>query len=277
MKKEGPPSVEPVESFDQQKRQYFIRIGLQLRQTLKLHKQEGLWDRNAQGERDWVNASKHCIVEAARSKVLANKFGLSLEMGEKLIAAAALHDFYKRKEIEAMRRPDKSVWGSSQEAAQQSDVIMKAAGFDDETIRLAESVGHLSLKETEEILVKENLAEGDIAFLMLHYIDDYTHNHDWTSEAVVDEQTGVSADDMDRRILRSEQSGKYEGLNQEGVGKFGPGETMFQAQYRIGVAVEKKLVELLGQKLGVQLDPKDLPAMIDGWVKEEIAKESLNN
>ena len=90
---------ENPEQIIDKKREYFVRLGLQMREALKLHKKAGLWERK-EGKRDWGNVSEHCLVETARVNVFADKLGLSEDVKKDLATAAALHDSFKKGEKE---------------------------------------------------------------------------------------------------------------------------------------------------------------------------------
>ncbi len=103
-------AISPVipEPTKKQVRNYFVHTGLQFKNSLKMHKAAGLWDkeidesgvlkRTNEGRlSDWANVSEHCLVEVARVGVLSEYLGLPRDLREDLKVAAALHDFSKRK------------------------------------------------------------------------------------------------------------------------------------------------------------------------------------
>lgn len=150
---------------------------------------------------------------------------------------------------------------------------MSQAGFSENVIRLANSVGHESLEETQKILAKQELDTYDKAYLLLHYVDDITRGSEWIepAETLID---GARRNELDRRIDKNEanaQPGKpYEGLNAEGRHYF-VGETTFEAQRRIGMLVEARIAEMIYENTNQMIYPKDLPEFIDAGVREEIS------
>lgn len=55
--------------FALKRRNFFVRLGLQVRDALKLHDEMGLWNRADY----WGNVSEHCLVEVARVQVFVKK------------------------------------------------------------------------------------------------------------------------------------------------------------------------------------------------------------
>lgn len=258
---------ENLEQFIDKKRKYFTNIGLQMREALKLHKKAGLWERN-NGKRDWGNVSEHCLVEVARVDVFAEKLNLPEDLKNDLKIAAALHDFFKKGEKEIVTSEGLS-WDSFEKASEESTRQMREAGFSERVIRLANSVGHESLLETESILKKESLSLEDISYLILHYVDDYTIGSDWVKP--VEEINGKQVNNLDFRVNKNEANPRYAKLNEEGRKKFA-GETTFEAQRRIGHLVEEKLASIITEKIGLTITPKELPQFIDKEIQSKIEK-----
>ena len=253
--------------FVDNKREYFVHLGLRMREALKLHRKAGLWERK-EGKRDWGNVSEHCLVEVARVDVLADKLGLAEDIRSDLSIAAALHDFFKKGEKEIVSA-EGLTWDSFEKASQESKRQMQEAGFGEKIVHLANSSGHGSLVETENILNKESLSPEDTAYLMLHYVDDYTIGSDWANQVEVSPD-GNRVNDFDRRIDINESNPRYVQLNEDGK-KYFNGETAFEAQRRIGHLVEERLAVLLTERTGQTVDAKDLPQLIDTEIQTKIA------
>lgn len=259
---------ENPEQFIDKKRQYFVGLGLRMREALRLHKKAGLWERK-DGNRDWGSVSEHCLVEVARVDILADKLNLPEDIRKNLNTAAALHDFFKKGEKEIVTSEGLS-WDSFEKASEESTRQMREAGFNERIIRLANSIGHGSLVETESILNKESLSSEDVAYLVLHYVDDYTIGSDWANpiENIDDKQIN----DLDRRVDKNKANQRYARLNEEGRTKLS-GETAFEAQRRIGHLVEEKLATLIAvaENTDQIIDPKELPQFIDREIQSKIA------
>jgi hypothetical protein len=252
------------EGFEAKKSRYFVRVGLAIREAFKLHKGAGLWKK----EDSWRNVSEHCLVEAARVRALAGILGLSEELTHKLLMAAGLHDFNKKREKELLAENDYS-WDGYEKASKESIVAMQEAGFDETTVNLASSIGHESLKQAEEILSKQGKSPEDVAFLLMHYVDDYTINDQWANPAEIDGQ-GKGVNDLDRRMIKNETNPRFAKINQQGIGKFEEGETTYQAQRRVGKQVEIAISDLMQENLQTDINPNQIPEIIDQKIKTEI-------
>lgn len=251
----------PVLSPEQlAKRKYFANVGIRLREALRLHQASGLWERRSDGERDWGNVSEHCLVEAARAEVLAEAVGLSTERAQQLTTAAALHDYFKRQEVALVTERGPS-WETYAESSRQSNQILEQAGIAESIRRLAGAVGHVSLVETERIIIQPELSEDDLAYLLMHYIDDYTIGSNEARTADGD------INDLDRRMDNLDANPRYQQLNQAGRDHF-KGETTFAAQRRIGNQVEQRLADIIQQRTGEITTPKQLPSWVDEQLKQ---------
>lgn len=248
------------------KTRFFARLGLTLRETLRLHRAAGLWER-ANGARPWRNVSEHCIVESARAAVLADLVGLPDASKRSLIVAAALHDCFKRIEVETGASAS---WDRSAGAAADAEKRLRAAGFADEVVDIASAVGHASLRATEERLRRAALSFLDLACLILHYVDAYTIDSRWTVPAAAD-GGGATVNDLDRRVERSRANPRYARLEAEAATRLG--ETISAAQRRIGRLVERRLAELVGERTGVPVDSLDLPVVVDDEIRRRIARD----
>src|SRR5574341_90381 len=249
------------------KRRYFVRLGLAVREALRLHKRADLWERR-EGRREWRNVSEHCLVEQARAAVLAEWLRLPADTKRRLALAAAAHDFFKRREQETVSG---RTWADLQGAIDAAARWMRDAGFEEKTIRLVNSVGHSSLAATEARLRQPRLSDEDVASLILHYVDDYTIDSAWAAPAEA-RGGGGRANDLDRRVERNEANPRYAALDAEGRIHF-EGETTFEAQRRIGHAVEERLAALLVKAGRSPFDPVDLPMLVDDEIRALIAAD----
>lgn len=270
MKNEGLPELSQAEQvFERKKQEYFTKLGLQVRSALALHKAAGLWQKDNEGEKGWRNVTEHCLVEAARTRTLATMLGLKEGVSKNLMSAAALHDFFKKgqKEITITGGLNRAAFA---EATRQADRVMHNAEIPEEVTRLVDAVGDESLLETKKILEKDELSEDDIAFLIMHYVDDYTIGSDWAGSSEAKDAKEIN--DLDRRMDINEANPRYQKLNEEGRAIFG-GETAYQAERRIGHLVEEKLADLMKKGGDGAVDPIKLPEVIDQKIKEEIDLE----
>lgn len=255
------------QEFEKKKKEYFSKLALGVKSALELHKMEGLWEQK-NGKRDWGNVSEHCLVEVARAEIFAEKLNLSQEIKKKLILAAAMHDFFKKSEVEAFDK-----YGATRETIKrlndEKKEKTKNLGIDETIKSISESVADDSLKEMERILQKKEPSEKETASLVMHYIDDYTINADWVNKSEKNE--GFIKNDLDRRIDKNESNPRYRQINEDGK-LFFNGETAYQAQRRIGHMVEKRIAKLIELKSGEKIDPLKLPEIIDMEIKNKIDK-----
>lgn len=261
--------ISTKESFENKKRKFFTNLGLTVRESLKMHKLHGLWEKDEKKE-SWRNVSEHCLVEAARVDVFSDLINLSEKTKEELRLAAALHDFYKKHEIDSIKKAlDSNIdtWSAFNENQKQELQSMKRAGISENIIDIIQSIGipKESLLLMTNILEKdEAISEKDVACLIMHYVDDYTKESDWVEPA----KEGIN--DFDRRIIKNESNPNYTELNKEGTGWFHKDETPFQAQRRIGHMVQRKISELIKEKSGIDINPLNLPEFIDNEIKKKI-------
>ncbi len=254
---EHKPEKDP---FEEKKRIYFSKLAMRMRGMLRLHKSEGLWDRvikDGKPKRDWGNVSEHCLVEAARAEVFGELLGFPDDLRNDLTKAAALHDFFKKREREiarAAKTGGNDVVGSYSDAEKKAVSEMQGAGVDSRIIRLADSVGGTDepMRETKRILDKEGeLSEDDIAFLIMHYIDDYTIDSRWVSPIGED-----SKNDLDRRIANNRI--RYPEMPEA-----------LDEQERVGHLIENRLSAILATR-GTSVEPLKIPEFIDDRIRERI-------
>ena len=256
------------QEFSDQKQSYFTRLGREQKQAFKLHKASGLWDRE-DGKKEWGNVSKHCLVEIARVDILANTLGLSEEITNDLKTAAALHDFYKKGEVQNLDNGGLN-WASFEKSVAEAESAMSEAGFSERVICIASAIGHGHPKSIigAEQLLNQALSKEDIAFLIMHYVDSYTVGSDWSNSPETLED-GQKINDIGRRYLKIAQYSRINDLNEAGREYF-HGETLVATQRRVAHLVEDKLAELVSKKNNRPIDPLDLPNFIDQELQARI-------
>ena len=263
-----------TQEFKDKKRKFFVNLGLQTREMLKMHKSAGLWEKDEKGE-SWENVSEHCLVEVARTEILGELLNLSEDAKKNLKFAAALHDFHKRKDIEATKtalKSKKPVLPVLEKQTEKDFSEMREAGINEDIIYIKEGIGGEKRPESLmlEILDKKDpLPDIDVACLVLHYVDGYTRGDKWAVPAEIVPERG-KINELDRRQDKNESNPNYEKINIEGTGFFQEGETMYQAERRICNLIENRIAELLKEKAGIEIDPLDLPEFIDQKIREKI-------
>jgi len=250
--------------FDKKKQKYFSRLGLSVRESFDLHKKAGLWDRVPESsKRDWGNVSEHCLVEVARVGVFSKLLGLSDKVSGELAEAAAMHDFYKKGEIETARAAG-FTWESFNEASDKATKMMRENGVGGSVVRLVNSIGHYSLNEVQEVLNKPELGDADLAYLVMHYVDDYTINADWA----------VGGDIIGERMKNNANNPRYAQINETGRQHFN-GETAYEAQARVGHAVQDRLAHEISNRAGINVEPMELPIYVDNRIREQINETGI--
>lgn len=269
---ELPQEELPQPNFDTQKKEYFFNLGLKVKKAFQVHKQAGLWEKK-DGKRDWGNVTEHCLVEVARVEVLSDMLGISDVAKQELMIGAALHDVNKKNEKTKMvnaANSGESVWDAYHQAAIESNALLQAASFNEREIKYAGSPGPESLKDIQDILEKENLEETDIAFLVIHYVDDITKDSDWI-EPVNPDENGQLRTTLDVRLDESKiASNHYAKFNQEGRAHF-KNRTVWQEELRVGHLVENRLAQEISNRSNSSIVPHNIPQLIDGKIKEKIA------
>jgi hypothetical protein len=263
---EGVLPTERIRSFEQKKTIFFSEVTAKVLSSFRLHVREGLFKRNADGERDWGNVSEHCLVEAARAEEFAELLKFSPEMRKMLMNAAAVHDFHKKFETQYTKKNGK-LWDSFEASDEIGKEKLQQANFPEDVIEVAGSVGHGSFSDMEKLVQKETFEEHDIARLVMHYIDDYTTGAEWTLPAF--QIDGVWQNDLDRRIAKNKENVNYQILNEEGRARFG-GRRTFEMQLEIGKKIEELLTTLINERSNILINPQDLPSLIDKRIRQKI-------
>lgn len=250
---------------ERKKKEFFSRLGLSVRDALKFHKQESLWDREEE-KQPWKNVSEHCLVETARATTLAELIHLPQDIIESLKISAALHDFNKKTEVEMLKKS--GTWKTYQNANKSAEEKMKN-NFSDRIIRYAGAVGHASFLETKKLLEKKEKEPEDIAYLIMHYVDDYTIGSNWVSPAEIT-VNGRKINDLERRLGLGNAKPRYQELIESTKNEFGP--AILDEYLKAGKEVEKILTDLIREKTGAKIEAEELPEFIDQKIKDKIDK-----
>lgn len=251
------------ESFKKRKTRFFAKVGLGVRDALRVHKEAGLLNWDEELNRSWRNVSEHCLVETARAEVLADKLGFPEDLKKDLMIAAALHDSFKKQEIKLLTAKGMT-WDTIMEAEEKGNEFLKREVPSDRIVRIAGFTGFDS-SDKKEILEKGNFSQEDLACLVLGYIDAYTHGSEWTepSRAV---KEGKIVNALDRRV--DSLKVRYGRLDEDSKRYFG-GESVLDIYRETGHLVEKKITEILNQR-GNNVAPEDLPCLIDQEIETKI-------
>lgn len=245
--------------------EYFARLAQRLTSAFKLHESEGkIWEEK-DGKRDWRNVSEHCLVVTARAQVLGEMLGLSEQRIIDLMYAGVLHDFSKRKEKE-LKVPEGGItWEQyEKEISEYSIDQITKHGFSQEIAELAESVGHGPLLKIEEMLKDpDNLNEYDVAYLAMHYIDNYSIGSEWVKP------TDGMTNEIDRRTLKDKNNNTLKNLQEDGK-KIFAGRNYTEIMQETGHDIEKLLVKIIKRNKNLDIEPLRLPEYIDEEIKKKI-------
>ncbi|MDO8626465.1 MAG: hypothetical protein Q7K39_03365 [Candidatus Magasanikbacteria bacterium] len=145
--------------FEMAKRKFFSDFALAHLSQFRIHQSGGILGKE---NRDWRNISEHCLVEAVAADTIAAATGANREI---LVAAALLHDWFKRREIERTCATNPAQMGASLADIEKADrVALEKFGVAPVVIDLA----HANI-----------LAAGDAEYLgsrtleekIMHWID----------------------------------------------------------------------------------------------------------
>lgn len=256
--------MKQVEISSLARQKYFTKLGLRVRPALLLHRIYRLWGQKGTRD-DWRNVTTHCLVEAARAKIFADLLGFSKEVSTNLITAAALHDYNKRSEVEVGKGVTEITWESTEETSVQGDIQMRECGIPDDIIVLVNAVAHTSFQKTAELLEKGMLSEEEVAYLVMHYIDDYTIESTWAEDSEIVNGKLINA--LDKRIAKNKENAKYRKINEKGFELFGV--STYDYQLTLGKKVEAVLAGLIRAETLQPIVPQNLPCFIDNLIKEE--------
>ncbi len=248
------------------KTEYFSKLARSVKNAFALHNNEGnLWQKK-DGKEDWKNVSEHCLVEIARVNTLGALLELNQETVKDLMYAAALHDFSKKKEKELQVPEGGITWEQyDKEISQWSRKTIAGNGLSENIVELSGSVGHDSLIKTEDLLKKDKneLSESDIAYLVMHYVDNYTLGSDWVKPI-----NGMT-NEIDNRTEKDKNNPTLKNL-QEDSKKILNGRNYVDVMKDTGHDIEKLIVKLIKEKKNIEVDPLRLPEFIDEEIKKEI-------
>src|SRR3989344_3620444 len=225
---------QPLSDFELKKRKYFSNFALHYKSKLAMHRRYGVLAKSE----GWRNVSEHCLLEAVESDVLAEVLKLSEEDRSKLVIAALLHDFYKKKEIEALKKEGLEGQRKSEEERSR---ILADAGFDDAIIRIIKSATYVPRMLDKDVTELEKI---------MQYVDDIT--------------MGSSIGSVDERVDKVEADPRYREENESGQEIFGD-KTFSQAQRYFGHQIEAELTK----KIGLD-NPRDLPKFIEEEIRKRI-------
>lgn len=106
---------------------------------------------------------------------------------------------------------------------------------------------------------------------ILHYVDSITIDDTWHESKAVDEKNEKVVNQLDRRSFRQEgKAGNRRLDNDARRRRVFRGESLHEAQRRLGHQLEAIFVERIRQHTDLVINPLDLPEFIDQQIREKI-------
>lgn len=230
---------------------------------------------------------EHVLVVAARTDELAQLLQMSDDMRQKLRAASILHDAGKYEERLMMLQAQQegtSQWDAYDFAATRSWVNMRDTGLDEDIVEIAGAAGHATIPDAKFYMDElDHLTEKQLAWLALHYVDDFTRGSESVAPASLNTETGSPENDLDRRMEMNRKNPAYDALNQEGLKREGFHQLTFDVQQTVGHRVEQLLLNEIvsrytlhsaiesvlrdGESIDDLMGPVHLPEIIDRLVQ----------
>ncbi len=263
-----------------EEREYFTKLAHSHQKELKLHESYGLWEKEPSGK-TWTNVTEHCLIEAARSKVLSSWLNLPQDIRDSMESAAVVHDFYKKREIELVHediKAGRTGKDGTLKASDESEKIMSSLGFDDFVVSLVECVGatQMNLHRMKRMLDLKFRSDEDLAHLAIHYIDDYTIHSCWAKPAEIKE--GKKKNDADRRNEKNIQNPDYKKMGAESTklnqnSPYFKGMSMYESAVYVDHLIENEFAGII-RNHGITIgDPIDLPWLVDNYLRNKINKK----
>lgn len=190
------------------KTKYFSDFALKHFSEMKILKKGEILGKE---NKDWRNISEHCLVEAVGADILAEYLGANRE---EVVTSALIHDWFKRKEIEKMKK-EGGLKGHRDSLIEDIN-FLKEYGVDEKIIKIS----HANIPESADL---EYLKNRSLEEKIMHYIDMITsgsefmdfnkriniaqekkHNVDF-SESYRKEYGGKALNELQREISAKEQ------------------------------------------------------------------------
>lgn len=229
--------IQGRENFEQKRRKFFADFAMKHFGNFRLHKEFNV----LQKQGGWRKVSEHCLAESVAADTLAAELNLSVKERQAMVTAALLHDFYKRRELEAEKQSGAK--GMEQEM-EHARVILEERGLSQDVIRLIDAVEHTALERIARD-PKTSFTEK-----LMHYLDTVTMESDIVSP-------GERIDYFERR---------YHDIGEQGREIFN-GKSYWEVEREVCRAIEQEIAQRLGLS-----KPEDVPGFIREKITERIRK-----
>lgn len=256
-----------------QKTRYWARVGLSVREGMKMHKLTGQLEK---GPDSWRNVTGHCLGQVARSGTLGRLIELPEDLVGDMRLGAMLHDFDKKQEMTVTREANligASPLSTARSEHQIAGELLETAGFSGRVRKLAGASGvdAPQLREAQRILDQNSLSDEDLAWLIVHYVDDCSIGTDWVRRS----QEGRNI--VDYRMEQNKTKVDYvkisEEISQELMGHPKLGNmNLYDAGAFVSHQIEQRLAQRVKDRTGKVVDPLAIPELVDQKIREDIAR-----
>ncbi|MBI4091583.1 MAG: hypothetical protein HY427_00020 [Candidatus Levybacteria bacterium] len=250
---------------------FWASVGFKVREGMRMHKLTGQLEK---GPDSWRNVTEHCLVQTARSEILGRWIGLPEDLIRDMRMGAILHDFDKKEEMAVIRQANQigaSPLSPVRSEGKIADDLLRTSGFSDRVIRLADSSGvdAPQLIEAQRILDQESLSDEDLAWLVVHYVDDCSIGTDW----VLSSQEGRNI--VDFRMGQNKSKADYVKISQEIAQELANhpkfrGMNIYDAAVSVDRQIERRFAQRIKGITGDDVDPLTVPELVDQKIRESI-------
>jgi hypothetical protein len=260
---------------EKQKRAYWGSVGLRARDAMQMHKLTGQLEK---GDDSWRNVSEHCLVQVARSEILAEMLGLPEYLVQNMRVGAMLHDFDKKNEmrvIRAARGSEESPLKAARTRHLIDDMWLEDNGYNKTVRELAGAAGvdAPQLVKAQQILDGGEISDEDLAWLVIHYVDNCSIGSDW----ILPSHEGRNI--IDFRMKENAKKPDYEKISQEITQEpsyrehFGETD-LYVTGAQVSHEIEQRFAQIIQERRGETVEPLSIPEIVDQRIKEGIASFS---
>lgn len=121
----------------------------------------------------WYNIVRHCLLEAAAMEIIADELKSSKKDKDTLVLAALIHDFYKRRELELIKKEGDSI-ATLEKAEKESARILLEHGLDPKLVKITDAIGITKLDRIKD-------PSCSIAEKIMFYVDSITRHDEIVS------------------------------------------------------------------------------------------------
>ncbi len=218
------------------KTKYFSNFASKHMPEMRILQKGGILGKEGENP-DWRNISEHCLTEAVAADILAESLQADRK---KLVTAALIHDWYKRREVETMKQMGGGL--GYRETAAEDERLLTEYNVPPEVISLA----HANIPSSSD---SKQLGKRTIEEKIMHYIDLTTSGTDFIEVETRIEQVSKKSHNIEFSESFREQ---YEG------------KSLFEVQLEVTKSEQAEFENAL------QLEPGTLIEYIKNKLEERI-------